>query len=205
MREKDFLKNKKKLVAPKDYVIGDATDNTSGEITKFSNLVSLDGLKPPKNLVNLILNDSDKLDPDKIEKLEKRYIKSQAFRNAAIGLIMSQVQSDKNYFIVFRDKDWKAYGKTIFRKFKKLFPCDEDVMFTFSDIEDNFKILSKALSEDARRELDKSTKKLIKKLEEQEKEKEESKEKKKKKKKDKDSDKKKKKKKKKKDKYLFIE
>ena len=41
MKEKDFLKHKKSLVVPKDYVIGDCTDDTTSDISKFSNISTL--------------------------------------------------------------------------------------------------------------------------------------------------------------------
>lgn len=200
MREKDFLKKKKSLVGPKDYVIGDATDDASGELSKFTNAISLDGLKPPKPLVNGILADSDNIDPEKIRKLGKRYLKSKEFRNAAIGLVMSQAKSDKNYFIVFRNKDFKAYGKNIFKYFKKEFETTDDVFFLIEDVTE--KLLSRKIAEDTRRELNKACQCMIKKLEKADEEEKEEKEKKKSK---KDKKKKKKKKGKKKSKYIFLD
>jgi len=195
MKEKDFLKHKKSLVEPKDYVIGDATDETTGELSKFAHSTSLDGLKPPKPLVRAIMADSVKLDPDKVDKMGKRFFKSPEFLNAAMGLAFSQAKSDLNYFIVFKNKDFKAYGKKIYKKFKELFPTSDDIFFLLKDTND--KILSKKISEESRRELNKAAQKVSDKLDKEEKEKKHDK---KKKKKDKD-----KKKKKKKNKFLFAD
>lgn len=193
MREKDFLKKKKHLVVPKDYRIADSTDDASGEITKFGNTCSTDGLKPPKDLIRALSSDSIKLDPEKIEKSEKRYFKSEDFLHTIMGIVALQVKSDINIFVVFKNKDFKVFGKRIFKKVKKLFPTEKDVFFLIEDVDD--KILYKKISEDTRRELqndiDKISKKLKKESEESEKKKDKEK---KKKKKDKDKKKKKKKK-----------
>ena len=198
MREKDFLKKKKHLVVPKDYRIADATDDTSSDIAKFANSCSVDGLKPPKDLIRALSSDSIKLDPEKIEKSEKRYFKSEDFLHSIMGVVALQVKSDINIFIVFKNKDFKAFGKRIFKKVEKLFPTEKKVFFLIDDIDD--KDLYKKISEDTRRELqndiDKLSKKLKKNSEESEKKKD------KKKKKDKD---KKKKKKKKKMKFISID
>lgn len=200
MREKDFLKKKKSLVAPKEYVIGDATDDAAGDLSKFAKTISLDGLKPPKGLVRAILSDAAELDTDKVSKLTKRFIKSAPFMNAAIGVVMEQSKSDINWFLVFKDKDFKACGNKIYKSFKKLFPTEEDVFIRIDDVSN--KVLSKKLSKETQAELLKSAQKQIKKLESDKAEEEKEKSKKKKK---KDKDKSKKKKKKKKDKYLLFE
>ena len=198
MRQKDFLKKKKSLIMPKDYIIGDATDDTTGELQKFSNTVSLAGLKPPKPLVNGILADSDNIDPEKISKIGKRFTKSSEFRNTGVGLVSAQAKSDKNFFIVFRDKDFKAYGKNIYKFFKSKFESDEDVFFLLDDV--NEKILSKKISEETRHQLDRACKKMIAKLEKDSENDQEKKDK-----NDKKKKKKKKKKGKKKNKYIFLD
>lgn len=208
MTEKQFLKNKKKLVEPKDYVIGDCTDDASGDLTKFSNTISLDGLKPPSGLVKLLSKgDVDGIDPKKIEKLEKRFFKGSEFRNTMVGLLSAFAKPgyDKNYFIVFKKKDFEVCGKVIMKTIKKSIECDEDVIFTFEDVKENKKILRKNLTNSARNQLNESIKKLIKKLEKDfDEDEDNSKKKKDKDKKNKDKDKKKKKKKK-KDKYLLFD
>ena len=199
MRQKDFLKKKKSLVAPKDYVIGDVTDDATGELSKFAKTISLDGLKPPRGLVKAILSDASELDADKIDKLMKKFLKGDPFMNAAIGVAINQAKSDINCFLVFKDKDFKACGKKIFKTFKKLFPTEDEVFILIDDA--SGKVLSKKISSDCQNELMKAAQKLIKKLEEgkAEKDKEKSK------KKDKDKKKKKKKKGKKKDKFLLFD
>lgn len=201
MKEKDFLKQKKSLVVPKDYVIGDCTDDTTSDISKFSNIVSADMLKPPKQLVRAICADNDKIDPDKIEMMEKKFFKSEEFIRCINGFVRLQIKSDKNYFLVYKNKDFKAFGKKIFKKLRKMYETEEDVFFIGGDI--SSKILSKKISEDTRRELDEVCRKYEKRLEKMSEE-EEAKKDKKKKKKEKDKDKKKKKKKK-KVKYFSID
>lgn len=199
MRQKDFLKKKKALVAPKEYIIGDATDDASGELTKFTNVHSLDGLTPPRGLVKAINSDASELDADKIEKLIKKYVKGAPFLNAAVGLVLNQGKRDVNAFIVFKDKDFKAVGKKVYKTFKKLFPTEEEVFILIDDATN--KALSRKISSSTQDELMKAAQKVIKKLEDgkAEKEKEKSK------KKDKDKKKKKKKKGKKKDKFLLFD
>ena len=204
IKEKDFIKKCKSLVAPKDYVIADATDDSSGKIaTKFANTTSLDSLKPPKSLVNGILSDNDNIDPDKIESLGKKFLKSHSYLNTAVGLVLSQAKTDKNFFVVFKSKDFKAYGKNILKNFKKNFPTSADVFFIYNDDMDK-KFLGKVISEKTQEELNDACKKLIKHLEEMDEEKKKDK-KKKKKKKDKKKKDKKKKKKDKKSKYVFLD
>ena len=205
MTEKQFLKNKKKLVEPKDYIICDCTDDATGELTKFSNTMSLDGLKPPSGLVKLLSKgDLDEIDPKKIEKLEKKFYNGAEFRNTALGLLMAFAKPgyDKNYFIVFKKKDYKICVKGIMKAIKRSIDIGDDkILFTFDDYEDNKKILKKNLSNETRKALNVSCTKLAKKLEQDYSDDDDVK-----KKKDKDKknkkDKDKKKKKKKKDKYL---
>lgn len=199
MRQKDFLKKKKTLVAPKEYVIGDATDDASGELTKFAKTISLDGLTPPRGLVKAILSDASELDADKIEKLIKKYVKGSPFLNAAIGVAMNQGKNDINTFIVFKDKDFKAVGKKVYKTFKKLFPTEEEVFILIDDATN--KVLSRKISSGTQEELMKAAQKVIKKLEDDKSEKDKEKSKK----KDKDKKKKKKKKGKKKDKFLLFD
>lgn len=200
MRQKDFLKKKKSLVAPKDYRIFDATDDASGEMSKFANTGSLDGLTPPRGLVKAILSDASEIDADKIDKLTKKYIKSHNFQITAIGLAEIQGKYDENFFVVFKDKDFKAVGKRIYKTFKKMFPTTEDVFILIDDA--TTKVLTRKISPETQAELLKAAQKKIKKLESDKADEEKEKSKK----KDKDKKKKKKKKKgKKKDKFLLFD
>lgn len=204
MTEKQFLKNKKKLVEPKEYIICDCTDDATGELTKFSNTMSLDGLKPPSGLVKLLSKgDLDEIDPKKIEKLEKKFYNGAEFRNTVLGLLMAFAKPgyDKNYFIVFKKKDYKICVKGVIKAIKRSIDIEDKIIFTFEDYEENKKILKKNLSSETRKALNASCNKLAKKLEQDFSDDDDVK-----KKKDKDKknkkDKDKKKKKKKKDKYL---
>ena len=168
IKEKQFLKDKKKLVAPKDYIIADATDDTTGELSKFSNTMSADMLKPPKQLVNAINADSNKIDPDKIDMMMKKFFKSEEFIRCINGLVRIQIRSDKNIFIVYKGKDFKTLGKKIFKKMRSMYEIDGDLFLLGEDVTE--KILHTKLQESTRRELDECCKKVEKKLEKMSKE-----------------------------------
>lgn len=201
LKLKDFLRNKKKLVEPKDYIIFDATDDSSGELTKFANAVSLTRFKPPKALTRLTLkaNESDffEFDLDKIEKLEKNFLKGAEFLKSIDTIFVSAARKDQNIFVVMSDKDYKAYGERMIVELKKK-SGDYDVVFGIKDVEDSPKVLRKMLSSGDISALKSAAEKLetkIRKLEEEEKDEDYHKKKKK---------KKKDKKKKKKDRWLDL-
>lgn len=196
MSKKQFLKEKKKLVEPKDYLIVDATDDDDAELSgKYSNVTVIEAFNPPGTLVKLQEGKDDVFDLSKVEKLEKKFFKGKAFIAATMAITKGMLTKDCNIFIVLRNKAYKYYGKAIKKRMEKLFNVDIKFIGLFSDIEDSKKILLKELS-------DSNKDKLVTRLLELETKNETSllkdKDEKKKKKKNKDDDSKKKKKKKKK-------
>lgn len=147
MREKDFIAARKKLVEPKDYIIFDVSDDATGEMSKFANCVGLSGLRPEKTLVNLLIKtmeDNTYFEPDKVEKLEKQYLKSISFLKAIDMVFVAQGRKDQNIYVVFRNRDYKAIGKTAIQKFRKA--IDADIIFEYEDLEKDFKMLRRSLT-----------------------------------------------------------
>lgn len=177
------MKLKKKLVENKDYVIMDATEDESGGMSQFSNVVTLDNLNPPSKLVKLRdEGDDEEFDVLKIEKLEDKFFKGKGFVSGCLACVGGILDSKNiNIFIVVRNKVYKYYGKLMVKKFAKIFGVDFDFVFLFKDYDDMKKMLRKDLSSSDLDDLKSQLKKLEKKLNDS-------------------SDKKKKKKKKKKDK-----
>lgn len=153
LREKDFLRNKKKLVEPKDYMIFDATDDATGELAKFTNCVSVAGLKMPKTLIKLAQKlkddrdfDFDSINITEVEKREKKFFKTIDFLKAVDQIFAFQHHVDHNVFVVFANSDFKAYEDRIVKRFRKIAGDASDIIFTMDDIDDSSKILRKGLS-----------------------------------------------------------
>lgn len=76
MSEKQFKKNVKKLAEPKDYVVCDSTNDENGSLTKYSNVVSMEGFNPPAKLVKCMKDkDFDTIDEEKLKKIERKFLK----------------------------------------------------------------------------------------------------------------------------------
>lgn len=131
MSEKQWKKNKKKLVEPKDYIIMDATEDDDARMSAFTNVVTMDALNPPAKLVRLVTD--DKFDDgviswDKIEKLEKEYFRGYMLKKAIMATVAGIIENgDINIFIVMRNKAYKCYKHKMIKTFNKIFPVD----FTF--------------------------------------------------------------------------
>lgn len=157
MSEKQWDKNKKKLVIPKDYIIFDATDDDDAKLDKFTNCVTMSGFNPPAKLVKLISKGDDVddiIDMDKLEKLEDNFFNGMQFNNAILTTVAGQLENDVNLFIVLRNKVFKNYRKRILRAFIKTFNVDFNFVYIFSgDAAGNKKELKKSLSTDEVKEL----------------------------------------------------
>lgn len=210
MSEKQFLKDKKKLVVPKDYIIVNSTNDDRSELTKFNMCTTVDAFDPPEKLIRLIeKNDDDDLfDMDKLKKIEDKFFKGEDFIQSAMAVTKGVIDKNINAFIILRNKKYKLYGKKIKKAIQKVFKAaDVEFVHLYKDFSDNKKELSTKLSSsqiselrDALEDLEKKlSKKSKSKDSDKKKDKKKDKDKDKKKKKDKDKDKKKKKKKKKDD------
>ena len=150
MSEKQWQKNKKKLVIPKDYFIFDATDDDDAKLDRFTNMITMSGFNPPVKLVKLVSKGEDIddiIDFDKLEKLERNFFNGQQFTNAVMSTVAGQIENDVNIFIVLRNKVFKFYRKRILKAFKNIFDVDFDFVVIFSgDASDNKKELRKSLS-----------------------------------------------------------
>lgn len=166
MSEKQFKKNAKKLVEPKDYIICDATDDENGSLTKYSNVVSMHNMNPTPKLVKVKLQkDFDSIDEYKVEKMEKKFFKSKGFITSSMACVKGLLDQDCsiNMFIVMRNKAYKVYGKKFAKRIKKLFDVEFDFIFTFEDYLDNKKIIKKDLQPKFAKQLTKSLSRLEKK------------------------------------------
>ena len=163
MSAKQWNKNKKKLVIPKDYIIFDATDDDDAKMSSYTNCVTMDALNPPTKLVRLIADeDSDSIiDFEKLEKLEKTFFRGLSLRSAMMATISGIIQNgDINIFIVMRNKAFKYYKKKIKKTFEKLFPVDFEFIEIFSgDVSDHKKSLRYGFTSDELRQLNRHLKK----------------------------------------------
>ena len=145
MSAKQWSKNKKKLVIPKDYIIFDATDDDDAKMSSYTNCVTMDAFNPPVKLVKLVADEesTDIIDIDKLEKLEKNFFKGLSLRSAMMATVSGIIQNgDINIFIVMRNKAFKYYRKKMKKMFEKLFPVDFEFIEIFSgEISDHKKSL----------------------------------------------------------------
>lgn len=150
MSAKQWDKNKKKLVIPKDYFIFDATDDDNAKLDKFTNVITMSGFNPPSKLVKLIdknENIDDIIDMDKLEQLETNFFKGQQFNNALLSTVAGQLENDVNIFIVLRNKVFKNYRKRILKAFTNTFDVGFNFAVIFSgDASENKKELKRSLS-----------------------------------------------------------
>jgi hypothetical protein len=152
MSVKQWAKNKKKLVIPKDYIIFDATEDDDARMSAFTNVITMDSMNPPVKLVKLAAShDSDDIiDYDKIEKLEKEFFRGLNLRKAIMATVAGLLENrDINIFIVMRNKAFKYYKQKMRKAFEKTIPVDFTFVEIFKgDYEDNKKSLKYTFSDD---------------------------------------------------------
>lgn len=157
MSMKQWQKNKKKLIMPKDYMIFDGTEDDDAYMSRFTNTVTMDAFNPPVKLVKLAEKEDsdDYIDYDKIETLEKKYFSGLALTNAIMATISGVIENgDMNIFIVIRNKAYKIYRKRLKKVFTKLFPVEFDFIQIFSgEISDHKKDLRYSFSKEELSEL----------------------------------------------------
>ena len=163
MSSKQWNKNKKKFIIPKDYIIFDATDDDDAKMSSYTNCVTMDALNPPTKLVKLIADEEsdDIIDYEKLEKLEKTFFRGLSLRSAMMATISGIVQNgDINIFIVMRNKAFKYYKKKMKKTFEKLFPVDFEFIEIFTgEVADHKKSLKNGFSSYEVNELNKILKK----------------------------------------------
>ena len=124
MSIKQWNKDKKKLVVPKDYVVMDGTDDADAKLSAFTNVVTADVFCPPAKLLKLVSQDDadDYIDFDKLEELEDNYFDSLSLKNMMLAITANIIGSnDVNVFIVLRNKAFKYYKKRYKKAFNKMF------------------------------------------------------------------------------------
>ena len=166
---KQFMKRKKKLVSPMDYLIIDGTDDSSGELRKFCNVITVDSFNPPnKALAYFEKKDVsvDEIDEEKVKKVIKKYLKGKTFTVGVMGAAKALVEAGRpfNVFIIIKNKAYKHLGGKIIKKMKKI--LDFEYIYSFDEIEEKPKLLKKEIDRDELKALSKK----LKKLEEKEKE-----------------------------------
>ena len=165
MSAKQWNKDKKKLVRPKDYLIIDATEDDDARMNSFTNCVTVDSLNPPVKLVKLVsdgdFGDDDIIDYKKVEKLEKEFFKGYELRKSIMAIVAGVIEGDdNNVFIVMRNKAFKFYGKKMKKTFEKLFKVDFKFVVVYSGDPDKCKKeLRYTFTDDELHQLKKSLKK----------------------------------------------
>ena len=164
MSIKQWNKDKKKLVKPKDYLIIDATEDSDAKMNAYSNCVTVDSLNPPVKLVKKLskgnIDNDDILDYKKIEKLEKSFFRGHELRKSIMAIVAGIVEGDdKNIFIVLRNKVFKLYKNKMKKTFEKLFDVDFKFITIYSgDPDDCKKELRKTFTDTEIRKLKKALK-----------------------------------------------
>lgn len=145
--EKDFKKNKKKLVIPKDYIFVDAMEDDEGTMSAFTNVITMDALNPPAKLVKLASKEEgdidDFIDYEKLEKLEKNYFKSLRTKQSVMALVSGMVNRDINIFVVMRNKAHKYYAKRLAKLITNMFDVDFKFVAVFKGSYTNMKKVMK--------------------------------------------------------------
>ena len=169
MSVKQWNKNKKKLVEPKEYIIVDGTDDDAAKMSSYTNVVTIDSFCPPASLIKLISKDNDMLDImdiDKIEDLEDRFFDGNGLKNAIVATIASLLENDINIFLVLRNKVYKQYRKKLRKTFVTLLDVSAEFVKIFEgNVKDIRKELQYTLSEGERTEMQEAVRKLEKRME----------------------------------------
>jgi hypothetical protein len=161
--QKQFLKNKKMLVKPKEYLIIDGTDDSSGDLRKFCNVITVDSFNPPAKVLSYFDKKDisvDDIDEEKIKKVMKKYLKGKSFIVGVMGAAKAIVDASRpfNVLIVIKNKVYKHLSSKIVKRMKKL--LEFDFIYTFDDIEEKPKLLKKEITREDLKMLEKKLKKL---------------------------------------------
>lgn len=168
MSLKQWNKNKKKLVEPKEYIIVDGTDDDDAKMSSYTNVVTIDSFCPPARLIKLLSKGDmdDIMDVDRIEELEDRYFDGDGLTNAIVATIASLLENDINIFLVIRNKVYKQYRKKLRKKFITLLDVSAEFVKVFNgDVKEIRKDLQYTLSDEERSEMQESVHKLEKRME----------------------------------------
>jgi hypothetical protein len=117
LNEKDFYKYAKKLVEHKDYIIYDATDDSS-RMTEFRNRVEWDKFTPGGACLDEREKDIKRkttLDVGTLDRLEEKHFKSDGFiRTVCTGLhALTDNDGSINCFIVVSNRAYTLYSKVL--------------------------------------------------------------------------------------------
>jgi len=151
--KKDFVKNAKKLVEKKEYLICDGTGEEDDTFVKYARVVTMEGFNPPSKVIKGKLNTKDLDDvgisEDKLKKLEKKFYKGKEFRTVVMACIKDIVNSSDlhNIYVVLTNKAYKACGKKIVKMIHKNADVDFDFAFTYDDVSGDKSILKKSLKD----------------------------------------------------------
>jgi hypothetical protein len=157
------MKRKKKLVSPMDYLLIDGTDDSSGELRKFCNVITVDSFNPPTKVLSYFDKKDisvDEIDEEKIKKIIKKYLKGKSFTVGVMGAAKALVEAGRpfNVFIIIKNKAYKHLSGKIVKKMKKL--LDFEYVYSYDEIEEKPKLLKKELDRDEIKKLEKKLKKL---------------------------------------------
>lgn len=169
MSVKQWNKNKKKLVEPKDYLILDATDDSDARMTSFSNVVDMVNFAVPLKLLRLADCEEfeDEIDIDRIEELEETFFRGNRFAMSVIATMSVFLEKDNNVFIVVRNKAFKYYKNKFRSEFVKVFPDAENCFVILkNDIRKHKKELNYSFSREEVNLMRKALKKKEKQMEE---------------------------------------
>lgn len=151
---KSWLKDCKKLVGYRDYLILDATDGDETKMSQFSQVVAMDNFCVPAKLLSEMARKigDEIIDLDRVEVIEKEFFRSTKFATCVLATMRAYLCADSemtkeiNVFIIVRNKAFKYYRKRFASEFCRVFPDAAPLLFIYD--EDKKEKMKKALQKE---------------------------------------------------------
>lgn len=167
---KTWIKDCKKLVEDRNYLLVDAVDSTEeADMTKFSNCIAIEYFCIPPKLLSTMAQkiDDDYIDIDRVEILEKNFFRGKQFATGVLATMRTYLDSDGeiNIFIVMRNRGYKYYRNRFKSEFCRVFPDAAPLVFLYDGDKEKAKKgfkreLSNSEKEFLKKELSKKEKEL---------------------------------------------
>lgn len=167
--KKAFLKNAKALIRKKDFVVIDATDDSSSTLSNIiSPVMTKDDLAPPSKCVMAEL-DPDyyeyEIDKKKVRKLWKGWIKRSKVQNCLYAIFRILLEENLNIFIIISNKAYKALGDKYCTSINNELDSRIKFVYTYEEYRDDRESLIRDLSKDDTKILKELTKEMERDLE----------------------------------------
>lgn len=147
--ERKFVREMREFIKAKDYAVIDATDGTDiGFANKMKGVITKEALVPPSKVVKCKLEDYEwDVDEDKINKMWKKFIKSDGFRQTMYALLEGFLNKDMNVFIVISNNAYKAVGHKYAKAINLMLDSHIKFVYTYEDYLNDKSSLRRRLSD----------------------------------------------------------